>query len=142
MIYKDQHLSKLLVYYYHLKLLHKGVKQTLTEFRSCYWITKGRSYIKKLLHPCTLCKRFNSRPCEYPGHSNLPKLRFDDNYPFSSTAVNYLGSLLCLPIYVVKYKIYKAFVVSYTCAATRAVILEVVHDANSRTCISSFNRFI
>ena len=142
MICKEHYLSKLLVYYYHLKVLHKGVKQTLTELRSIYWITRGRSYVKKLLYPCTLCKRFNSRPFEYPGHSDLPQLRFDDSYPFSSTGVDYLGPLLCLPVYGVRDKLYKAFVVIYTCAATRAVILEVVHDANARTFISSFNRFI
>ena len=142
MIYKEHYLSKLLVYYYHLKVLHKGVKQTLTELRSCYWITRGRSYVKKLLHPCTLCKKFNSRPYEYPGHSDLPELRFDDDYPFSSTGVDYLGPLLCLPIYGAKDKLYKAFVVLYTCASTRAVILEVVHNANAGTFISSFNRFI
>ena len=43
-------LAELIVYYSHLKVLHRGVKQTLTEIRSNYWITRGRSYVKKLLH--------------------------------------------------------------------------------------------
>ena len=53
-----------------------------------------------------------------------------------------LGPLLCLPIYYAQEKLYKAYIVIYTCAATRAVILDVVHNANASTFISCFKRFI
>ena len=122
---RNHKLAEIIVYYCHLKVLHRGIKQTLSELRSVFWIAKGRNCIKKLLHPCTVCKRLNTRPYEYPAHSDIPQLRFDERYPFSSTSVDYLGPLLCLPVYGEKEKLYKAFVVIYTCAATRAVILDV-----------------
>ena len=84
----------------------------------------------------------NVKPYEYPSQSDLPELRFDENHPFSSTGVDHLGPLLCLSVYGEKDKLHKAYVVIYTCASTRAVILEVVNSANADTFINSFRRFI
>ena len=52
MLSRNNNLAELLVLYYHLKVLHRGVKQTLTELRSKYWITSGRSFVKKIINPC------------------------------------------------------------------------------------------
>ena len=84
-INKKHKLADLIVYYSNLK-----VKQTLTELRSNYWKTRGRSYVKKLLRPYALCKRLNARPYRDPEHSDLPP--FDYQFSFSSTGVDYLGT--------------------------------------------------
>ena len=125
MLSKDHYLSKLLVEYSHLKVMHRGLKQTLNEFRSNYWVTKGRSFVRKITGNCTFCKRLNGRSYRYPGHSDLPALRFDDRFPFASTGVDYLGPLHVLPVYgsgKVE-RLNKAYIVLYICAATRAIIL-------------------
>ena len=70
---------------------------------------------------CTVCKRLNSRAYAYPGHSDLPPLRFDDRHAFASTGCDYLGPF-------------------YTCAASRAVILDVVNSSNTQNVIQSFRR--
>lgn len=44
MLNRDHRLAEIIVNYCHSKVLHRGVKQTLTELRSKYWITKGRSF--------------------------------------------------------------------------------------------------
>ena len=106
-------------------------------------VTKGRSFTKKILFPCTLSKRLNGRPYAYPGHTDLPAMRFDDRAPFASTGHDYLGPLHVLPIYGKDSdKMYKAYVVLYTCAATRAVILEVVNSTNTKNFLQCFRRFI
>ena len=46
---RDHKLAELIVNYCHHKVLHCGIKQTLTELRSTFWITRGRSYVKKWL---------------------------------------------------------------------------------------------
>ena len=46
---KDHRLPELIVLYCHSKAYHRGVRQTLNEFRANYWITCGRSFIKKIL---------------------------------------------------------------------------------------------
>ena len=45
-----------------------------------------------------------------------------------------------LPVYGEKNSMFKAYVVIYTCAASRAVILEVVNSNNTQNCIQSFRR--
>ena len=143
LVSKEHRLSTVIVLHCHLRVMHRGVKQTLNEIRANYWITKGRNFVKKIIVPCTLCKRLNSRPYVYPGHSELPELRFDERYPFASTGCDYLGPLYVLPVYEIdKSKLYKTYVVLYTCAATRAVILEVVNSCNTKNFLQSFRRFI
>ena len=96
---KEHRLSTLVILYCHLKVMHREVKQTLNEIRSNYWITRGRYFVKKVISPCVICKTLNCRPYNYPGHSDLPELRFDDLYPFASTWCDYLGPLYVLPVY-------------------------------------------
>ena len=78
----------------------------------------------------------------YPTHSELPLIRFDERYPFAATGLDYLGPLYCSPVYGKKETLYKAHVVLYTCISTRAVILDVVHSADSKCLVNSFRRFI
>lgn len=138
---KTHRLSVLLVLYSHTKVLHR-IKQTLSELRSKYWVTRGRSFVKKIVGPCVVCKKLNSRPYEYPGHSDLPDFRFDDRFPFSSTGCDYLGPLHVQPIYGNTKKLYKAWIVLYTCTASRAVILDVVNSTNAGHFLQSFRRFV
>ena len=49
---------------------------------------------------------------------------------------------MCLLEYDFKVKLYKAWVVIYTCGSTRATILNVVHNYYSSTFINCFKRFI
>ena len=133
--------STLVVLYCHTKVLHR-VKQTLSEVRAKYWITSGRSFVKRIIGPCVVCKKLNSRPYVYPGHSDLPTLRFDDRYPFASTGCDYLGPVHVQPIYGDRKKLYKAWIVIYTCTATRAVILDLVSSTNAANFVQSFRRFV
>ena len=142
LINRKHRLAELIVYHAHLRVLHRREKDTLTEIRANYWIPRGRSFVKKLLHPCTLCRKLNARSYKYPAHSDLPALRFDDRYPFSSTGIDYLGPLYCLPVYGDVNKTFKSWVVIYTCAAIRAVILDVVSNMKAPTFISSLTQFI
>ena len=97
--------------------------------------------MKKLIYYCTVCKKLNSCPYEYPSLSDLPELRFNETFPFASTGVDYLGPLYCLPIYAKGDDLHKAYVVIYTCATTRDVILDVVSNANTDNFLNSFKRF-
>ena len=110
----------------------------MNELRSTFCITKGRSFVKEILKLCTVCKRAYA----YPGHSDLPPLRFDDRHAFTSTGCDHLGPLHVLPIYGRQYAVYKAHVVIYTCAASRAVIIDVVNLSNTQNVVQSFRRFI
>ena len=142
MISKDHGLAESLVRYCHLKVLHRGVTQTLTELRSSYWITRGRQFVKKILHPCTLCRKLNARAYKYPESGDLPSLRFDTERAFVNVGVDYLGPLYVLPVYGQSEDLYKCWVVLYTCATTRAIILDVVHNYTASCFVNCFSRFI
>ena len=91
---------------------------------------------------CVVCKKNNSRPYRYPTESDLPKYRFNDEHPFTAVGVDYLGLLYCLPVFSNNGDMKKVYVSLYTCASTRAIILDVVHNAKADTFVYSFSRFI
>ena len=122
--------------------MHNGLKQTITEIRSTYWIPKIRSLVKKILKDCNICKRLNARPLTYPTQSDLPSIRFDSTHAFNSIGVDYLGPLYCLPIYGTKDKLFKSYIVLYTCASSRNILLDVTHDATANEFVNSLKRFI
>ena len=56
------HYTDLVVRDCHVKVMHGGLNETLTELRSRYWLIKGRQCIRKVLHNCIICKGFTSKP--------------------------------------------------------------------------------
>ena len=142
MLSKKHKLTEILVYYFHEKVMHQGIKHTLTEFRSIFWITQGRSYVKKIIAPCVICRRLNSRPYEYPGHSDIPSFRFNDTYAYTTIGLDFAGPIYCLPVYGGGKDMRKSWMVIFTCASTRALSLELVHDASADAFLLSFERFI
>ena len=60
-LHKDHYLTRLFVLNAHQRVLHNGVKETLTELRSQFRILKGRSTVKQILHHCTTCRRFEGK---------------------------------------------------------------------------------
>ena len=48
--------TELIIWDSHDRVYHDGVKETLAEFRSQYWISKGRQRVKTILRKCRLCK--------------------------------------------------------------------------------------
>ena len=118
------------------------MRQTLAEIRSCYWIPRGKIFVKKILHRCVTCKIFNSRR----NSPNLPEVRLNDDNAFGGTGIDYLGPLYCKDTYdrntLDDCDLFKCYAVLYTCASTRGVILELVPDASSKYFISSLTKFI
>ena len=61
---KEHHLAKLMVLEAHQRVLHNGVKDTLAELRSSYWLIRGRQFVRKLINSCVVCKRIEGRHCQ------------------------------------------------------------------------------
>ena len=72
---KDHHLTYLIVKDCHERIMHGGDKATLTELRSKYWIVGGRQLVRKILHYCVTCRRFQSKPYQPPPAPPLPEFR-------------------------------------------------------------------
>ena len=71
----------------------------------------------------------------------MPEVRLNNDNAFSGTRIDYLGPLYCKDIYdrnnFDDHDLFKGYVVLYTCASTRGVILELVPDASSKYFIYS-----
>ena len=54
---KEHHITILIIWDCHKRVLHNGTKETLQELRSRFWIVQGRQLVKKIIRRCVLCKR-------------------------------------------------------------------------------------
>lgn len=138
LLHKDHHLTRLFVLHTHQRVFHNGVKETLTELRSRFWIPKGRSIVKQILHHCTICRRFEGKSYHAPPPPPLPTYRVQEAPPFAVTGVDFAG-----PLYVRSPDgaQSKVWICLYTCCVVRAVHLDLVLDMSAQTFLRSFRRF-
>ena len=72
---KSHHITSLLVRECHKRVMHGGVKSTLTELRSRFWIMQGRQFVRKLLYQCVVCRNLELRPYRAPPPPPRPEFR-------------------------------------------------------------------
>ena len=136
---RDHPLTILITRRAHERVFHDGVKETLTELRTQYWIIKGRSFVRKILHRCTVCRKFEGKPCQAPPPPPLPAFRVKEEPPFTHTGVDYAG-----PLYIKSSKSGssgKVWLCLYTCCVVRAVHLDIVPDMTTPAFLRSLKRF-
>ena len=145
MLERSHRLSELILLDCHERVKHNGVRETLVEFQSQYWITRGKSFVKKILYRCTLCRYLNSRPYSYPKSPQLPNARLQDDYAFAATGIDHFGHLFYKSNFRgedEENEVRKCFVVLYTCASSRGILLDLVIDTSAKELIESLKRFI
>ena len=64
----------------HCRLLHAGVEHTLNELRGRFWVSRGRSEVKRHLHRCSVCRNRRAAP-QPPMMADMPPERFDTTRP-------------------------------------------------------------
>ena len=128
------HLTVLVVRECHERVMHNGVQETLNQLRSKYWIVRGRSLVRKLLHQCLLCKRLEGQHYRTQPSPPLPHFPVQQAHPFSSCGVDYAG-----PLYTKDMS--KVWICLFTCCTTRAVHLELVPDMTAEAFLLCFRRF-
>ena len=133
------HLTSLLIWDAHKRVLHNGVRETLSELRSTYWVIRGRQIIRKVIHGCVICRKFEGAPYKGVSAPPLPEFRVQESRPFQTTGVDFAGPLF------VKTSDWshpaKAWIILYTYYSTRAVHLNLVSDMTAETFLRSFRRF-
>jgi len=72
---KDHRLTKLLIEECHRKVHHGGIRVTLGELRSRFWVPKGRQVVKKVLRECVTYKKEQCKPFGAPPTAALPEFR-------------------------------------------------------------------
>ena len=135
----SHHFTTLVVWSCHNKVLHGGVKETLAELRSNFWIVRGRYFVRKLLFKCVVCKKFEGKPYKTPPPPPLSSCRVKEAPAFTYIGLDYVG-----PLYVKSgnKEDRKVWICLFTCCVTRAVHFEVVPDLTSEAFLRCFRRYV
>ena len=130
---RSHHFTSLVVRDAHIRVCHNGVKETLTELRIRYWVVKGRSLTRSLVHRYTTCRRYEAAPFWGPPPP-LSKLR---------SGVHLYRCRLCRPLLVrgVSGSSVKVWICVFTCLVTRAIHLDVVCDLSTEVFLRCLKRF-
>ncbi len=96
---KHHHITELVVRKDHEIVNHNGIRETLTQTRSEYWIPKGRQLVKSLLKKCVTCKKLQGKSYVSPDSPPLPSYRVSDKPAFTHIGVDFAGPLLVKNIY-------------------------------------------
>ena len=137
---KSHPLTSLVVKQAHERVFHNGVKETLAETRSKYWIPRGRSFTGTIIHKCVTCRRFEGSPFNAPPPPPLPECRVKQAPAFSYTGVDFAGPLMVRTSHSSQSD--KVWIALFTCYVTRAVHLDTVPDQSTLTFIRCLKRFI
>ena len=133
---KTHHLTSRIIKDSHERVMHSGVKSTLTELRSRFWVVQGRQRVKQILRGCIVCRRYQGTSFRPPPAPPLPSFRVTEARPFFYTGVDYVFVRL-----TVASPPQKVWICLFTCCVTKAVHLELVTDMTTQSFIRSFKRF-
>ena len=136
---RNHPLTPLIINDAHRRVLHNGVRETLTEIRRRFWIVKGRSLVRAIIHRCVTCRRYEGAPFPTPPPPPLPVSRVTEAPAFSFTGVDFAGPLTIRT--EGPNKTGKAWICLFTCFVTRAVHLDIVLDMSTPTFIRCLKRF-
>ena len=70
-----------------------GVKETLTEIRSKYWVVRGRQFVRKIIHKCVTCLKVEGLNYRAVPPSPLPESRVQESPPFAFCGVDFARPL-------------------------------------------------
>mgnify|MGYP002804001587 CR=1 FL=1 len=79
---KQHRFTRLVIEACHEKMHHSGVRSTLAELRSKFWVPKGRQIVKKVLSGSFICKRVIGKSHRGPLTAPLPAFRVTKAHHF------------------------------------------------------------
>ena len=136
----NHHLTNLIIYEEHIKMMHGGIQATLNALHKEFWIVNGRNVVKNVIHKCVICARAKPVTPQYP-MGNLPKNRLSLDRPFLASGIDYCGP------FFIKEKRHrnrtrvKIYVAIFVCLATKSIHIELVSDLTNEDFLAALSRF-
>ena len=132
-----------LIKYFHEIHRHAGVNTLLSLIREEYWLPQGRRQIKTVIKQCILCQKLWKRPLSLPSVPSLPDERVNFEKPFQAIGVDLTGAYDVFEVDLDTSETIrgKAYICLFTCAATRAVHLELLQSLSTLDFLFAFRRF-
>jgi len=134
--------TQLIVRHAHLRSLHAGTQLTLNTLRQEFWLIRGRSLVRAVIHKCVVCARERAAiPTQLMG--NLPRVRVSPpSRAFLNCGLDYAGPILIRSMSGRGVVSRKAYIVLFVCMATRAVHLEIVDGYSTPAFLGAYARFV
>ncbi|XP_028404804.1 uncharacterized protein LOC114527371 [Dendronephthya gigantea] len=135
---KNNHISNLIVRYYHQISAHAGREHVLSLLRERFWIVGARIMVKRILNNCVECRKIRG-PRGEQKMADLPNDRvIPNNPPFSFVGVDCFG-----PFLVKRGRsLVKRYSVLFTCLTIRAIHIEIAYSLDTDSFLQSMRRFI
>ena len=110
---------------------------TLFALRQTVWTPRGIASVKKVIHNCRHCIRFDAR-IRQPLMGDLPAEQIVGSFAFQFTGTDYSG-----PFYTKdsSQKLQKSYAVIFICFTTKAIHLEPVENLTKEDCLDTLKRF-
>jgi hypothetical protein len=137
----DDHVIELMIWDAHETVMHSGVNDTMVFLRQKFCIPRLRQVIRRIVRRCVICRMIEGKAYSQQKIPPLPSFRVIIDEPFTVTGADYAGPLFVKTIDIER-KNEKAYILLLTCASTRAVHLELVHDLSGQSCVRALRRFI
>ena len=135
---KDSKLTTMIIDAVHRRLLHAGVRQTLTAMRGEFWFSSGRRKVASVLRGCFNCRKAFGETYALPLQPDLPDFRVVRDRPFKHVGIDFAG-----PFIVTEGGIdIKAYVLVVTCSTTRAVWLGDTQGLSAYEFLLALRRFV
>ena len=133
--------SRLLIRFDHIRLLHAGATLLSCSLNRCFHIVGGRKTVRSVTRACVTCRRAAARPQEQL-IGQLPAERVTPDLIFNRVGVDYAGSLQLKIGLARRPVIVKSYVCVFVSLSVRAVHLELVSDLTTDAFVACLRRFI
>lgn len=131
------HLTMLICREYHERFFHINHETTINEIRLRYYIPALRRVINSLRLKCTVCKERALKP-QAPQMAPYPAGKVELADPFTHTGIDCFGPILITE----GRKTLTRYGLIFTCLATRAVYIHILHSLSTSSFIMGFQTFI
>ena len=133
---RNHHLATLIVRQAHTRVLHNGVKDTLNEVRSRFWLVKGRPGFCQEDRPSVYhLQEVRRQTVSQPNTSSSTKVQ-----TARGSSIHLYRGRLCRPTGVATAS-NKVWICLHNCCVTRAIHLEIVPDLTTAAFIRCLKRF-
>lgn len=131
------HIVELIIQFEHQRLGHPGSDRTIYAVRDQFFPLGLRRYVRKLISQCMMCKRLRGQPGKV-SFGSVPKFRYDfQSAPFTNVGIDIFG-----PLKIAMTTKGKRYGVIFSCATTRAVHIEPIHDQKAQSVFQALLNFM
>ena len=135
-------ITELVIRKYHNRVMHNGMKGTLTDVRSRFWIVRGRRAVHDVISRCVTCKKLEGLAYSASPQPPLPHFSVSDDFASSRLRVGFTGPVFVKDLYSRSKRCNKAYIAIIICASSRTVHLELLPDLSTPSFLKSFKRLI